>query len=134
MRDTARPTLVLLGFTVLAGLAGCDERRPPLAQDVTAQALVARADPGRGGRLIVERGCLACHVVPQINGPVVHVGPLLDQIGRQAYVSGVLPNTSNNLVRWLRDPPAIHPSTAMPNMGLHQDEAEDIAAFLITLP
>jgi cytochrome c1 len=37
------------------------------------------------------------------------------------------------LSAWLRDPPAIDPATAMPNLGLSEAEALDVAAYLYTL-
>jgi cytochrome c1 len=38
-----------------------------------------------------------------------------------------------DLMAWLIDPPAIDPRTAMPNMGVTQADARDIAAYLYTL-
>jgi cytochrome c1 len=37
------------------------------------------------------------------------------------------------LITWLRDPQAIVPGNAMPNMGLQDQQARDIAAYLYTL-
>jgi cytochrome c1 len=37
------------------------------------------------------------------------------------------------MMRWLRDPPGVDPMTAMPNLGLTEPEARDIAAYLYTL-
>lgn len=82
----------------------------------------------------MEKGCVACHVVPRVRAPIARVGPSLNNMGRQAYVNGLLPNTPANLIRWLMDPPGVNPRTAMPNVGLTLSEAEDIAAFLYALP
>jgi cytochrome c1 len=48
-------------------------------------------------------------------------------------IAGELPNTPENLVRWLRNPPGVEPGTAMPNLGLSQTQAQDIAAYLDSL-
>jgi cytochrome c1 len=48
-------------------------------------------------------------------------------------VAGELPNTPQNLVRWLENPPVIEPGTAMPNLGLSEQQARDIAAYLYTI-
>jgi cytochrome c1 len=48
-------------------------------------------------------------------------------------IAGRLPNDTEHLVHWIRDPQGIDPSTAMPNLGLTDPEARDIAAFLYTL-
>ncbi|MCD0499852.1 c-type cytochrome [Achromobacter sp. MY14] len=134
MRTAARPVFMLFGAATLSLLAACGDERPALAPNLTAAALPERADAVRGRQWISEYGCLACHAVPSIRGPASSVGPPLGNVGRQAYLTGLLPNTPQNLVRWLMDPPAINARTAMPNVGLSQAEAEDIAAFLLSLP
>jgi cytochrome c1 len=37
------------------------------------------------------------------------------------------------MARWLRAPQALAPLTAMPNLGMSERDARDIAAFLATL-
>ncbi|GAB3333048.1 c-type cytochrome [Bordetella tumulicola] len=133
MHHATRNALASIGIVMLAGMAACGDARAPLAQDVST-GLSDRADPDRGRRLMMEKGCVACHVVPRVRAPIARVGPSLNNMGRQAYVNGLLANTPANLIRWLMDPPAVNPRTAMPNVGLTQTEAEDIAAFLYALP
>jgi len=48
-------------------------------------------------------------------------------------LSGVLPNTPDNMRQWLIDPQQIKPGSAMPALGLREQDARDIAAFLQTL-
>jgi len=48
-------------------------------------------------------------------------------------IAGELPNTPDNLIRWLENPKAIEPKNAMPDLGLSQEQATDIAAYLYTL-
>jgi cytochrome c1 len=55
------------------------------------------------------------------------------QIGRRIYIAGTLRNTSGNLVRWLRNPQQVLPGNAMPDMGLSEADARDVAAYLYTL-
>jgi cytochrome c1 len=54
-------------------------------------------------------------------------------MGRRIYIAGKLRNTPANMVRWLRNPQAVVPENVMPNMGLTQEQARDIAAYLYTL-
>ena len=54
-------------------------------------------------------------------------------LGRRIYIAGVLRNTPDNLTRWIRDPQKIVPGNAMPDMGITEPEARDLAAFLQTL-
>ena len=84
----------------------------------------------RGERLFKERGCDACHTLDSEYGARGQVGPPLGELVRRTMIAGTLPNKPENLVRWLLDPPAVEPHTAMPNLGLNLQEARDIAAFL----
>ena len=42
-------------------------------------------------------------------------------------------NGPDDLKRWILNPPAVKPGTAMPNLGLTDDEATKIVAYLETL-
>jgi cytochrome c2 len=44
-----------------------------------------------------------------------------------------VPNTDAQLQRWLVDPPALVPGTAMPAMGVTPADARDLAAYLRSL-
>ena len=91
---------------------------------------VARARPERGPALIREYGCGACHTLPGSTQATRTVGPSLEKIRDQMYVAGTLTNTPENLMRWIQDPQAIRPHTAMPNLHVGAEEARDIAAYL----
>jgi cytochrome c len=117
--SAAHCCLLLLVALAAAGCGG----RPSVAT-------VAGGAPERGKTLILRYGCAACHFIPGIPGHGANVGPPLANLGSRAYVAGVLPNTPENLVLWLRNPPQVDPRTAMPNLGVSQGEAADIAAFL----
>ena len=97
------------------------------------QAASSNGDAGRGRAAIERHGCVACHVIPGIDNPGSNVGPPLDKVATRGYIAGVLANTPSNMQRWLRDPPGVDPLTAMPNLGLTEQEASDIAAYLYTL-
>jgi len=90
-------------------------------------------DARHGAALIRDVGCGACHTIPGIRGADGLVGPPLDFFGRRTYIAGRVPNTAENLTLWIRHPPAIDPKTAMPDLGLTEVEARDVAAYLYTL-
>ena len=90
-------------------------------------------DAARGKQLIEKYGCAACHVIPQIEGPKGMVGPPLTHLAARQFIGGKLPNTPENLTRWLQNPQAVDPQNAMPNLGLTPDQSRDITAFLYTL-
>jgi cytochrome c1 len=61
------------------------------------------------------------------------VGPPLTQFAMRAYIAGEVPNTERALIRWIMTPQSIEPGTAMPNLGVKEAQARDIAAYLYTL-
>jgi cytochrome c2 len=94
---------------------------------------VRGGDVDTGKRLMTQYQCSTCHVIPQVPGPNGDAGPSLAHVGRLSYIAGGIPNQANNMVAWLRDPPALKPGTRMPSMGLSEQEARHMAAYLYTL-
>lgn len=89
--------------------------------------------PERGRKAIQQYGCTTCHRIPGLTAAVNDVGPPLDGMAERAFIAGILPNTADNMVRWLLAPTAIAPRTAMPDLGLEEGDARDITAYLATL-
>lgn len=87
-------------------------------------------DRDRGKLALAQYGCTACHVIEGMVGPDIRVGPPLRRLREQKYIAGVLENTTANLVRWITDPPAVDPRTAMPKVGVTRRDAQDMAAYL----
>ncbi len=94
---------------------------------------VMGGDANRGPRLIKAFGCGGCHTVPGVKDARGNVGPPLSRMGERTYIAGMLRNTPSNMVRWIRDPQGVVPGNAMPNMGVSDADARDIAAYLYTL-
>ncbi len=117
---SARHYGLLLLLSLL--LIGCSQRSP-----------VVDGDIGRGQQLISDYGCGACHVIPGVRGAHSYVGPPLNDWAERHYIAGNLLNTPENMIAWLRDPQAIEPGNAMPNVGLSDQEARDISAYLYSL-
>jgi cytochrome c1 len=90
-------------------------------------------DPVAGKALLQNYGCGSCHVIPGIRTARGLVGPPLFYFSRRTMIAGELPNTPQNLVRWIENPQAIEPATAMPNLGVPDAKARDMAAYLYTL-
>lgn len=90
-------------------------------------------DPGNGRLLLRQFGCGGCHHIPGVAAARGEVGPPLDGVARRAYLAGVLPNTPPNLARWIADPRAIEPRTAMPDMQASDAQVRDMVAYLLTL-
>jgi len=90
----------------------------------------AGGDAERGRELLWQFGCGTCHRIEGVVGAVGEVGPPLDGLARRVYIAGVLTNTPENLARWIRMPQDIAPKTAMPDLGVTEEQARDMAAFL----
>ena len=90
-------------------------------------------NPSAGKETIRAYGCAACHDIPGVDMPGGRVGPPLGGFAKRAYIGGELPNTPENLERWVRDPHQIETHVAMPALGRTPKEARDVAAYLYTL-
>jgi len=118
----------VLSLALPLALFGCRGGRT----DVVARAMTG-GDPARGADVVRATGCGACHLIPGMDDAQGEVGPPLTAFARRTYIAGELPNTPANLVRWVENPHAVEPKTAMPRLGLDQWQARDVAAFLYTL-
>ncbi len=94
---------------------------------------VPGGDADRGADLIGRNGCGGCHRVPGVAGADGRVGPPLDHYAERMYVAGELVNTPDNLVRWIVAPQEINPGGGMPDLGISEEDARHMAAYLYTL-
>jgi cytochrome c len=49
--------------------------------------------------------------------------PPLEAFSGRAFIAGRLPNTPDNLIRWIRDPQGVDPGNAMPDVGVTEADA-----------
>jgi cytochrome c2 len=103
---------------------GCATARLPTPRTVPG------GDPTRGEQAIVHYGCGACHAIPGVPGANGKVGPSLGDLTQRQLIAGRLPNTAADLEHWIEDPQGVSPGTAMPYMGVTDNDAADIAAYL----
>lgn len=96
-------------------------------------SVVAGGKPETGRNLMAWYGCGSCHELPGLPGATGQVGPPLHRIARRAYITGSVPNTPANLVRWIREPRKVDARTIMPDMRISEQDGRDIAAYLYTL-
>ncbi|MCA9408382.1 MAG: c-type cytochrome, partial [Candidatus Omnitrophica bacterium] len=97
----------------------------------TAEVNSLKGNPINGESLVNSVGCLACHQLKDeaqaqpetANSLRRRFGPILSGIGTKT--------TREWLIDWLKDPQRYHPQTRMPNLRLTDQEAADIASFLI---
>jgi len=112
-----------------ARIAAPDEPRVPASpQDARAEG-----DAKRGKLAVEQYACVTCHRIPGVVGEHAPVGPPLERMATRQFIAGVIANNPENMVKWLREPQKIHPGTAMPDLGVSERDARDIAAYLYTL-
>lgn len=90
-------------------------------------------DPERGRLLVQQYQCAACHFIPEVQGPAGDAGPSLKYMGRLSYIAGGIPNTPDNMIRFLQNPPQVKPGTLMPALGISEEEARHMAAYMFEL-
>lgn len=100
--------------------------------DADVRAVIG-GDIERGRVAIRQYACQTCHFIPGVTGADKLVGPPLSGIASRKYLAGVLTNTPEHMVEWIRHPQRIDPLSAMPELGVSERDARDIAAYLYTL-
>jgi cytochrome c len=95
--------------------------------------VMPRIDAVQGKQVIEQFKCGSCHTIPGIRSANGVFGPPLMEFGKRSYIAGNFPNAPAILTRWIMDPPAMKPKTAMPFLGISEDQARDAAAYLETL-
>lgn len=116
----------ILFLLPLAWLTACDGGAGPVR--------VQGGDAARGKLLLAQYQCGACHRIEGVAAARGQIGPPLDGFGQRSYIAGSVPNAPGTLVRWLIDPAALKPGTAMPAMGVSADDARHMAAYLYATP
>ena len=81
--------------------------------------------------ILLLYACHSCHRIEGVVGPKIDVGPALVDLRKRKYIAGVLPNTRDNLVRWIVDPHAVVPDSLMPDLNVAMADAEAMADYLL---
>lgn len=115
-------------FLATGLLSGCHD-----GQNIPGYTVATGGSAQRGQQVIAQFQCGKCHTIPGINNANGVVGPPLNFIARRSIIAGNFPNAPNYLVQWIRTPDKMKPKTAMPDLGLTEQQARDAAAYLYTL-
>ena len=94
--------------------------------------LLTNGNPDRGKTALTSYGCVACHTIPGVRGSNSLTAPPLIGISQRSYLAGMLENTPDNLRSWIQHPRKVNPHTAMPEQGVTDQDASDMAAYLYT--
>jgi putative membrane protein len=116
---------VAAAVVVMTTISGCSRS--------VANQPVPGGDARLGPAAIQYYGCGACHAIPGIRSAIGDVGPTLAGIADRRMIAGIVPNTPDEMVRWIVMPQSMAPGNAMPNLGVSDGQARNIAAYLYTL-
>jgi cytochrome c len=124
---SSRSWILLAAAATIAAATACGR------SSASQASAIEGGDAERGKAALARYGCPACHTIPGIQGATAMVGPPLTQIAVRHYLGGHLQNTPANMVRWIQHPQQIDPKNAMPELGVTDQDAKDIVAYLYTL-
>jgi cytochrome c1 len=96
----------------------------------TLAMTLTRGNPDNAPPLLRRYGCAGCHTIDALTGAEGQVGPPLQHLRQRTYIGGRLQNTPDNLIQWIVAPQRLDPGCAMPDTGITEAEARDVAAFL----
>jgi cytochrome c2 len=144
----ARRVVVVGLLAATSLLVGCLERpqlaptpRAPTPTPIAAApppltpAPNTAGDPQNGRVLFTQKGCTNCHQLAVVSAKPALIGPTLTNMALRPTIAGEqIQNTPENMAKWIMNPPAMKPGTAMPALGLSEQEARDLAAFLYAVP
>ena len=114
----------ILMMILTVTLAACGGRGETTAKQA------AGGDPQRGFAAIQQRGCGGCHTIPGIPNATGMMGPSLAGVSERMGGGEPAANQPDKLTLWIMDPQKIAPGTSMPDLGIEESEARDIAAYL----
>jgi cytochrome c1 len=138
--NSAWPALLAIMLLVGCGPAATPTATPRAGSPEPEPARLTPApnvpgDATNGRRLVIGKGCGGCHTVRGVADATGVVGPNLTNVAlRPTLAAETIQNSPENMVRWIMDPPALKPGTAMPKLGLTEEEARDITALLYSQP
>ena len=123
----------LLSFLLTAAVA-CNRGETAKSNTPAPSAAPPVGNAARGPALAVQYGCNVCHMIPGVQGPAGSLGPSLQGVAsRPAISQGKVPLTPANLVQYIQDPATLNPQSSMPPVGVPENDAKDLAAYLLTL-
>jgi cytochrome c oxidase subunit II len=112
---------------------------PPAEYDAWAEAQRKPAsDPAdeaakRGRELFLTGSCMLCHAVQGTTANARRAPDLTHVASRARLAAGRLPNTPDDMARWIADPQKIKPGVNMPAHPLTDEDLRALVAYLGSL-
>jgi cytochrome c1 len=127
---------VTMNPSFASGAAGGTPNQMGAVAAAGGAPVIEPGTPAAEGQMIIaSKPCVGCHTIPGIPGANGTVGPNLSGVASRTKIAGGAVNNTgpDDLKKWIMNPPAEKPGTLMPNLGLTDDEATKIVAYLETL-
>jgi cytochrome c oxidase subunit 2 len=103
------------------------------AKDQQSTPAAPSGDAATGADVFAKGACIGCHTIEGTKAQG-KVGPDLTHFGSRLSIgAGTLPNTTQNLAMWLRNPQAVKPENDMPNLHLSDADIQALVAYLESL-
>ncbi len=101
-----------------------DNQRKPAQDDAAARA---------GRDVFLAQSCVNCHRVRGTIAAGTYAPDLTHLMSRQTLASGIVPNTREELRKWLVDPQQAKPGCLMPAFRLSEPDVDKMVNYLMTL-
>jgi cytochrome c oxidase subunit II len=102
-----------------------DQQQPAAVTELTG--------PAADGQEIFMSTCATCHAIAGTDAQA-RTGPDLTHFAsRETFAGAMFRNNTENLTRWIDNPPLVKPGAQMPDYGLSAQQIDAVVAFLQTL-
>ena len=115
-------SIMLLVFLLLAGCPDPQKIDEPATPESPVEVI-----PPTGEELFKDKACRNCHA------SYSQVCPSLIGFSERSLIAGKVPNTRENLRKWLKDPFSIKYGTRMPKIYLTDTEINLLIDYIYTL-
>jgi cytochrome c oxidase subunit 2 len=108
---------------------------PEFVRWLENEAKDAVEDPSAaaGKTAFLAQSCITCHAVRGTPARGTYAPDLTHLMSRQTLASGMVPNTPEQLRRWLADPQQVKRGCLMPSLKLSDRDLDLITGYLVTL-
>ena len=101
-----------------------DNQKKPAVDDAAARA---------GRDVFLSQSCVNCHRVRGTSARGTYAPDLTHLMSRQTLAAGMVPNTRDQLRKWVTDPQQTKSGCLMPAFGLSGQQVDLLVSYLMTL-
>jgi cytochrome c oxidase subunit II len=101
-----------------------DNQKKPAVDEAAARA---------GRDVFLSQSCVNCHRVTGTSAKGTYAPDLTHLMSRQTLASGMVPNTKDELRKWVNDPQQVKQGCLMPAFGLSEQQVKLLVDYLMTL-